>query len=666
MPSTRVLLLSATLAAALATIPLTAGAQDATMLPTVVVTATRIPTLIESIPAGVSVITRATIEARGYSTLADALASVPGMHIAPSGGPGGVASVFVRGTNSGHVLVLRDGIPVNDPSDPGGQFNFGVDTLDDVQRIEVVRGPMAGIYGSGAIGGVINLITRHGANGPEGKPRVTGELGFGLPRAVRGAIGLSGSIGGFDYNLNVAHRDDAGFDTTPQRESVHTGARNPYRATTASVDFGYTPAPGTRISLYLRGRSARFKLDDVGYPAFDSTNYVGTDDNVFGRLAVNSLLFDGRLEAKLSLSHLWSDRQYLQALEAADPSQASGDTKYRGRRTTLQWDNTLHLPEYGFATGNALLFGYSHTEDASHSRLNTISGGFPYISSVNAASHSDAGHVGLQTTLAKRLTLTADLRGEAGTYGGNALTWRTGAVLAVPEVWSHFKLAYGTGFRAPSLFDLFGVDSTGYIGNPKLKPERSTGWEAGLVVDIPAFGRADFASIGVTYFDNRVRDLITTVFNSTYTAATSANVSHARSTGVETSVTLRPASWIEMVMSYTYTDAHDLSTGARLLRRPQNAASLNARITPLPGLSIAPELIFSGPFTDYLVDSAGFPAGIGRAKSGLIANLTVTQQLNKSLTLFVDARNLGGSRFEPASGYQMPGPSVLAGVRARF
>ncbi|HTN09953.1 MAG TPA: TonB-dependent receptor plug domain-containing protein, partial [Acetobacteraceae bacterium] len=119
MPSTRVLLLSATLAAALATIPLTAGAQDATMLPTVVVTATRIPTLIESIPAGVSVITRATIEARGYSTLADALASVPGMHIVPSGGPGGVASVFVRGTNSGHVLVLRDGIPVNDPSDPG-------------------------------------------------------------------------------------------------------------------------------------------------------------------------------------------------------------------------------------------------------------------------------------------------------------------------------------------------------------------------------------------------------------------------------------------------------------------------------------------------------------------------------------------------------------------
>jgi vitamin B12 transporter len=653
----RMLLLSLALAA-----PLAANAQPATTLPEVVVTATRVPTLTESIPAGVSVITRATIEARGYTTLADALSAVPGLHIVPAGGPGGVASVFVRGTNSGHVLVLRDGIPVNDPSDPGGQFNFGVDPLGDVDRIEVVRGPMAGLYGSGAIGGVINLITRHG----EGKPRVTGELAYGLPRAVQGAVGLSGSLGKFDYNLNVAHRDDAGFDTTPQRESVHTGARNPYRATTASVDLGYSPVPGTRVSLYLRGRSARFNLDDVGYPAFDSTRYTGADDNAFGRLQVRSLLFDGRLETRLALAQLWSDRHYVQPLEAADPSQASGDTKYRGRRTRLQWDNTLHLPDYRFATGTALLFGYSHTEDSSRSLVATSSGGFAYASRVAASGHGDAGHLGVQTTLARRLTFTADLRADSGSFGGSALTWRSGAVLALPELWSHVKFAYGTSFRAPSLFDLFGVDNTGYVGNPALKPERAAGWEAGLTVDMPGFGRPDFASVGVTYFDNRITDLITTVFNATYTAATSANVSRARTRGVESSLTLRPASWIEMVMSYTYTDARDLTTGARLLRRPQNAAALNARLTPLPGLSIAPELIYTGPFTDYLVDDAGFPAGIGRAKSGLVANLTVTQELRKGLTLFIDARNLGGSRFEPASGYQMPGPQVLAGVRARF
>lgn len=647
----------------LSTLATAAHAQSVgTILPTQVVTATRIPTLIEQIPAGVTVIDRQTIEARGYTTLEDALASVPGLHIVPAGGPGGVASVFIRGSNSDHVLVLRDGIPVNDPSDPGGQFNFGVDPLDDIDRIEVVRGPMSSLYGSGAIGGVINIITRKGA----GKPRATLELAAGLPRAWRGRAGLSGRLGRFDYNLNVGRDDNAGFDTTPKRESVHTGARNPYRATTASLELGVTPVEGTRISLYLRARQADFNLDDVGYPAFDSTQYTGSDTNVFGRLAVASTLFDGRLDTRLSLAHLRSDRQYIQLLEAADPNQASGDTRYHGRRTTLQWDNTLHFEDRGPASDIALLFGASHTDDHSQSSLNTTSGGFTYLSNVRASGTADAGHLGIQASFYRRLTLTADAREESASHGGNAFTWRAGAVLAVPEAWSRLKFSYGTGFRAPSLFDLFGVDSAGYVGNPNLKPERSQGWEAGLAIDIPGRGKPNLATIELTWFDNRIHDLITTVFNSTYTASTSRNVDHARTNGLEASLTLRPAAWLDVIATYSFTEARDLTTGTALLRRPRHAASLNARIRPLPGLTIAPELIYTGPFQDYLVDDNGFPAGVGRARAGFVANLTVTKLIRPGLTGFIEGRNLGGSRFEPASGYQMPGTQVFAGIRANF
>jgi outer membrane cobalamin receptor len=138
------------------------AADPAPSLPDVVVTATRIPTLVVDIPAGVTVIDRQTIEAQGYVTLSDALATVPGLRVSQSGGPGGNASVFMRGTDSNHVLVLRDGMPLNDASDSSGAFNFGIDTLSDIERIEVIRGPMAALYGSGAIGGVINLITRRG------------------------------------------------------------------------------------------------------------------------------------------------------------------------------------------------------------------------------------------------------------------------------------------------------------------------------------------------------------------------------------------------------------------------------------------------------------------------------------------------------------------------
>src|SRR6185437_5511475 len=158
------------------TIP--AFADDAVIQQQLVVTATRVPTPVLDIPAGVSVIDRQTIEQRGYNTLAEALSAVPGVRVSQSGGAGGIGSVFVRGTNSDQVLVLIDGMPINDSSDPNAQFNFGVDTLGDVERIEIIRGPMAALYGSGAVGGVINLIMRKGT---QQGVHVTGDLAGGYP-----------------------------------------------------------------------------------------------------------------------------------------------------------------------------------------------------------------------------------------------------------------------------------------------------------------------------------------------------------------------------------------------------------------------------------------------------------------------------------------------------
>ena len=172
-------------------------AADATPPHEIVVTATRVPTPVLDIPAGVSVIDRQTIEQRGYTTLTEALSAIPGVRVSQSGGPGGNASVFVRGTNSNQVLVLRDGMPLNDASDSSGAFNFGVDTLADVERIEVIRGPMAALYGSGAIGGVINLISRQGH---EPGLHVTGELAGGYPRQIEGNVNASGIEGPFDYS----------------------------------------------------------------------------------------------------------------------------------------------------------------------------------------------------------------------------------------------------------------------------------------------------------------------------------------------------------------------------------------------------------------------------------------------------------------------------------
>ncbi|MBC7634374.1 MAG: TonB-dependent receptor [Acetobacteraceae bacterium] len=657
----RRLLLAALLSSSCLSAPV--YAQDADIrLPDMVITATRVPTLIERIPAGVTIITRTMIEQRGYATLAEAMSAVPGARLVQSGGPGGNASLFLRGTNSNHVLVLRDGIPITDPSDPGGAFNFGVDTLADVDRIEVVRGPMSALYGSGAIGGVVNLITKRGA----GKPVQTAELGFGWPRALRGSVGASGSQGMFDYRLGVATQAERGFDTTPQRQAVYTGARNPYLANTGNLEFGITPIDGTRAFLAVRARSAQFNIDSLGFPGYDARLYTGSDDVFHGRAGVTSRLFDDRWETSLIVGQLVSNRHYYQPLEAADPNFTSSNSRFSGRQTTVQWENTLHVPDWGMARDTAILFGYQHNATTSRADLTADFGGFAYQNSVRAASRQNAGHIGVQTTLGQRLTLTADARQEQGSYGGGAFTWRTGGVLAVPEAWSRLKASVGTGFRAPSLFDLFGIDTSGYVGNRNLRPERSIGWEAGWAIDLPAFGRRDFATLDVTYFENTLRDMIATVFNASFTAATSQNVNRAKIRGAEIALTARPFSWAEGSLAYTWTDARNRADNTRLLRRPVDQVSANLRLTPLPGLTIVPELVYTGSFQDFIIDDGGFQGGVGRAKPGVIFNLNINYAITPTLTGFVEGRNIGGSRFEPTNGFQTPGARVLAGLRARF
>lgn len=639
--------------------------QAGSVLPQVVVTATRVPTELNDIPAGVTVITRQEIEARDYNTLTEALSAVPGIRVSQSGGPGGNATVFVRGTNSNQVLVLRDGMPINDASDPGAAFNFGTDTLADVERIEIVRGPMAALYGSGAIGGVINLITRQGH---QQGVHFEGDLAAGYPQQIRNSDILSGIAGPLDYAAIVQTESMEGFDYTPQRETIHSGVPQGFRDQIGTVNLGYTPVPGTRFSLLLRAQRAKFGFNQLGDPTFDDANSTGLSTSLLGRVGVRSALFGGLAETSLYLGQLQNDRQYTEPFNPDDPNLATNDSRYHSYETDLQWNNVVHVGDrlkWSWLSMADVTFGFERTDDTAKTRINSSTDGFAYQQNTSGSMTQDAVYAGLQAMLGKRLTITGQIR-QDWVLNDQPLTWRLGAVVNVPEISTHLKAAYGTAFLAPSLFDRFGVDSTGYIGNPALVPETAQGWEVGFITDLPAFARHDGLSFGATYFNEQITNLIETVFPSP-TFSTSENVGSAHIQGVETQLTVRPFAWFALDATYTWTQPLNADTDTMLLRRPQNTASLDATITPIPKLRIVPEVLFTGSFQDFLIDDGGFSTGtIGTSRQGTIVNMTITYDINPRVSAYANGRNILNSRFEPVNGFQTPGASFIAGVRFRL
>ena len=645
----------------LALFPTALRAQSARTAEQVVVTATGVPTPSSQIAAGVTVIDRATIERRGYTDLVEALSAVPGLRVAQSGGPGSQASVFIRGTNSNHVLVLRDGIAINDPADPGGAFNFGDDTLNDIERIEIIRGPMSGLYGSGAIGGVINLITRKAAGPLHGEVTLAGgSQNTGLARA-----NVSGSSGIWDIRASAEGLSTRGFDQTPPRESVFTGESDGEREKLGTIELGVTPVEGTRVSLMLRGRDAKYGYDEQGFiNTYDGGNATGYDASVNGRLGVVSHFFDDVWTTSLTLARIVDDRHYT---VTANPADINGDTAndtYHGRRSTIDWNNTIRLPDLWHVDGGAVTIGYQHVNDNVSTKLNESFSGFPYASTIGAHDDTDAGSAGAQARVFDRLTLTGQMREDATTIAGNAFTWRAGGVFDISELDTRLRASYGTGFRAPALFDRYGVDSDGFVGNPDLRPEYSQGWEAGVSTDLPFPASLGTATAGVTYFDNRIHDLIEFVFAPLYTVQ---NVQQARAKGIEATLSLRTGTWLTADFGYTYTDARNLQTDALLLRRPENAGFADLRITPWPAFTLVPELTYTGRFEDYVTNDLGEPGfSPALARSGLILNLNLTWQATPHVAVFIWGKNLGGSAFEPVSGYLTPGTSALIGTKVSF
>ena len=617
----------------------------------IVVTATRSSSSAESIPARVDVVTREDIELKGLVTAADALKSVPGLSVVQSGGAGSLTSGFSRGTNSKHTLALYDGIRLNDASTPNGQFNFGSDTLGDLERIEVLRGPASAVYGSDAIGGVINFIPRIGG----ARPIIDyAEVAAGNLDTYRGLAGARGTMGAFSYGLTAEYFETGGFNNVADRISDNLGERDGSNFVTVTGNGELAVTEGLTIRGLARYREAESDFDDA---ALDRIGRGGKDRYFLWRIAPRLTAMNGQYQGDLEFGQADNKRS---EWDRPDVNNEFGgpDSEATGLRTFAAWRNRIELTPSETVSGS-LSAGIEWQKEKI-----TTAGGY---NDPLARSEALTGFYGLaQLALAERVELSGSLRHDDPEFFDAVTTWNAGAVLDLPEMGGRAYISYGTSFKAPSLSERF-AESAYNVGNPDLKPEHGESFEVGLDAGV-GIGAAGWLGLTATYFDTTIQDLI----EYDYALLANINVGRAKIDGFELGLNAQAAEIVDLQVNYTRTNAFNDTTGERLLRRPKHGWTASLTVSPVERLALSADYFRRGVREDVIyAPGSDFGAGGGYLGNGTVpgydlVNFSARYRLTEAFELFANLRNAFDEKYEEPDSYRGAPRTWTVGARAHF
>jgi vitamin B12 transporter len=630
-------------AAFLLAAPLIGRAQDAVAPAAevesegVVVSATLVETPVNEIGSSVTVITEKEIERDQKRTLPDVLRTVPGLNVVQTGGPGGKTSVFLRGSNSNHTKVLIDGIDVNDPSQDG-VFDFGQVMTSDIAQIEVLRGPQSSLYGSDAIGGVVNIVTKRG----EGPAQFTGRLEGGSFETFNRSASVAGSISRFHYSFNVAHAviDDTPVTPLDLLPPGRARINDQYENLTLSTKLGadLTDVFGLDFAGRFTDSTLFFTGEDFSFfpnvPA--ATHTEQNAQQLFLRGEARLALFGGAFKNRFGVGYT----NYRTTIQSPDTGFGlPPENINHGDRIKFNWQGNIELGK-----GHALIFGLEDQTD----RL--------IDSPISVENGNRAGFAELQSEVVPNLFVAASGRYDDNERFGGKGTWRIAPAYLIPKSGTKFKGSYGTGFKAPSLTQLFvSFPAFNFFANPNLEPEESEGFDFGFEQALPG----ERVLFGATYFHNDITNLI--LANATFTSL--ENVGAATTEGVETFVAVTVTEGFKVRGDYTYTDAVDDTTGLQLIRRPKHKAGLNLLWLPIDRLSISATALYVG---SQLDGNRSFSIQRLETDPYFLVNLAADYDLGRGVTLFARIDNLFDERYENPTGFQRPGFGVFAGMRVEF
>ena len=614
----------------------------------IVVTATRAPLTLDEIPSSVAVLDKPAIDRSQDIGVTELLLRMPGISMSRNGGYGTATSLRIRGAESEHTVAVIDGVKLNDPSSTGGGFNFTNLLAGDIARIEVLRGPQSILWGSQAIGGVVNIVTASPEKALEGSFDIEG----GSRSTVSARAALGGRTGPLAWRIG-------GQRFTTDGISSHASAfggveRDGYRNHNASGRAELTLSEG--VSVDLRGT---YSSGRVGFDGFNTdSNDYGLNKEFVGYAGLNVALADGRVRNRLAYAHTDTSRDNFNP-DRARPQSFEAD----GKNRRFEYQGSLDIADRITA-----IFGAENERSTFRSRSPSASlaVSVPDFARGKADITSVYGQLSIQPL--EGLTLNGGVRhDDHDRYGGQALfaaggVWRlaTGTVL---------RASYAEGFKAPSLYQLFSE-----YGNVALDPEEAHGWEVGIEQQL--FDRA--LVIGATWFDRTTTNQI--IYNSCPFASTDPlcfvpgdpttrrfgyylNVARSEAHGIEAAAALIRGG-LRLDGNYSWVVAEDRSPGGAnfgnwLPRRPRHAAHASASYAFAFGLELGAAVRWSG----KSFDNAG---NATRLDDYTLVDLRAEYALSDAVKLFTRAENLFDEDYMTAFRYGSIGRSIYVGIRGRF
>ena len=624
-----------------------------------VITATRTPTSLEKIGgSSVSVVTAEDIEAKKQTQIRELLKDIPGVDISTTGGPGSSSSIFIRGSESKSVLVLIDGVMVNDPSDTNRTANIGTLTVDNIERIEVIRGSQSVLYGSNATAGVVNIITKKG----RGKPVITAGMEAGSFGTTKYYGGLRGKSGPLSYSLNAAQNKSDGYSIANNRNNDiphdgNTDEKDGWSNQNLSVSLGYDLSEDFDLSLSINSMNSSIDLDDYGsgYTGdrldYNSATwaYVANPTGAKKRrtdlaqqyiaLQAHNFLINRSLESTLSYKMGTSIRKSFDQ----DETQTN---EYAGNSHELSWQGT-----WFFGDITELTFGISGFSE--EMKQDSISGGAS-TTQIEKSATTNSYWVQDQTYLMdEALVIVAGVRSDNHEKFGSATTYRLAPSYNLKDTGTLFKMSYGTGFQAPSLYELFSS-----YGNENLDASKSRTSDIGFEQSL----NNKRMKFGVTAFTSEFTDAIDFDMS---TFKYGQMEGKTKTSGWEAFFQTTIGNHTNLLVNHVALETED-ANGDPLVRKPEAKTVISGNTRFLEKAQVSYNIYNVGKRAAYSGSKDKNGNSISELPAYTLVNLAGSYALLENLDLYGRIDNLTDTFYEDAWSYATPGRSYYVGVKAIF